>query len=117
MTADLQVEAVEHMVTSNTITVAHSEALLKATPPERDKTSPFEPIVKLEKEMSQVQTQYKDAEWNYGPDLLNQLVAKGYLTELLSNEAVNSYTMCSHHKVLPKSPCSRPLSEAKDDRV
>jgi len=64
-----QVEAVELMVSSNTITVAHAEALLKATPPEqradikpaeRDKTSPIEQIVKLEKEMSQVQTQYKD---------------------------------------------------------
>lgn len=88
------------MVASNTITVAHAEALLKATPPEqradlkpaeRDKTSPIEQIVKLEKEMSQVQTQYKDAEQNYGSDLLNLVVAKGYLTKLLSNDAVNSY--------------------------
>ena len=30
-----QVEAVELMVSSNTITVAHAEALLKATPPEQ----------------------------------------------------------------------------------
>jgi hypothetical protein len=69
MKAARQVEAVELMVSSNTITVAHAEALLKATPPEqrvdikpaeRDKTSPIEQIVKLEKEMSQVQTQYKD---------------------------------------------------------
>jgi ParB-like chromosome segregation protein Spo0J len=69
MKAARQVEAVELMVSSNTITVAHAEALLKATPPEqradlkpaeRDKISPIEQIVKLEKEMSQVQTQYKD---------------------------------------------------------
>jgi len=100
MKAARQVEAVELMVSSNTITVAHAEALLKATPPEqradlkpaeRDKTSPIEQIVKLEKEMSQVQTQYKDAEQNYGSDLLNLVVAKGYLTKLLANEAVNSY--------------------------
>ena len=100
MKAARQVEAVELMIASNTITVAHAEALLKATPPEqradlkpaeRDKTSPIEQIVKLEKEMSQVQTQYKDAEQNYGSDLLNLVVAKGYLTKLLSNAAVNSY--------------------------
>ena len=88
-------------MTSNTITVAHAEALLKATPPEQrtdvkptehdKKTSPMEQIVKLEKEMSQVQTQYKDAEQNYGSDLLNLVVAKGYMTKLLSNEAVKSY--------------------------
>jgi len=101
MKAARQVEAVELMVASNTITVAHADALLKATPPEqrtdfkpteRDRQlAPIEQIVKLEKEMSQVQTQYKDAEENYGSDLLNLVVAKGYLTKLLGNEAVKSY--------------------------
>lgn len=103
MKAARQVEAVELMVASNTITitVAHADALLKATPPEqrtdfkpseRDKQlAPIEQIVKLEKEMSQVQTQYKDAEENYGSDLLNLVVAKGYLTKLLGNDAVKSY--------------------------
>ena len=95
-----QVEAIELMVSSNTITVAHAEALLTATPPElrtdvrpleRDKSSSIEQLVKLEKEMSQVQTQYKDAEQNYGSDLLNLVVAKGYLTKLLANDAVKSY--------------------------
>lgn len=71
MKAARRVEAVEWMVASNTITVAHADALLKATSPEqrtdfkpteRDKQlAPIEQIVKLEKEMSQVQTQYKDA--------------------------------------------------------
>lgn len=109
MKAARQVEAVELMVTSNTITVAHAEALLKATPPEqradfkpaeRDKTSPIEQIVKLEKEMSQVHTQYKDAEQNYGSDLLNLVVAKGYLTKLLANEAVKSYIQRHEPEIL-----------------
>ncbi len=101
MKAARQVEAVELMVASNTITVAHADALLKATPPEqrtdfkpteRDKQlAPIEQIVKLEKEMSQVHTQYQEAESSYGSDLLNLVVAKGYLTKLLGNEAVKSY--------------------------
>jgi hypothetical protein len=41
--------------------------------------------------MSQVQTQYKDAEENYGSNLQNLLIAKGYLTKLLGNDAVKSY--------------------------
>ena len=41
--------------------------------------------------MNQVQTQYKEAEKYYGTDLLNLVVAKGYLTKLLSNDAVKSY--------------------------
>jgi len=101
MKAARQVEAVELMVASNTITVAHVEALLKATPPEQradvppperdSKAPPLEQLVKLEKEMSQVQTQYKDAESHYGSELLNLVVAKGYLTKLLANPAVKSY--------------------------
>lgn len=84
-----------------TITVAHVETLLKATPPEQradvppperdSKTAPMEQLVKLEKEMSQVQATYKDAESNYGSELLNLVVAKGYLTKLLANAAVKSY--------------------------
>ena len=101
MKAARQVEAVELMIASNTITVAHADALLKATPPEQrtdvkpppkeKKTAPIEQIVKLEKEMSQVQESYKNAEENYGSELLNLVVAKGYITKLLANEAVNSY--------------------------
>jgi hypothetical protein len=61
-------------------------------PPERDsKTAPIEQLVKLEKEMSQVQATFKDAESNYGSELLNLVVAKGYLTKLLDNPAVKSY--------------------------
>ena len=101
MKAARQVEALELMVASNNITVAHAQALLKATPneqrtdvapPEREnKTAPLEQIVKLEKEMSQVHTQYKDAEQNYSSDLLNLVVAKGYLNKLLANASVVDY--------------------------
>lgn len=101
MKAARQVEAVELMIASNTITVAHAEALLKATPLEQrtdvkpaeweKKTAPIEQIEKLQKEMSQVQESYTQAEENYGSDLLNLVVAKGYLTKLLANGAVKSY--------------------------
>jgi hypothetical protein len=100
MKAARQVEAVELMIASNTITVAHAEALLKATPPEQrtdvkpaereKKTAPIEQIEKLEREMNQVQEKYQEAESSYGSDLLNLVVAKGYLTKLLANEAVKS---------------------------
>ncbi len=38
-----------------------------------------------------MQATYKDAESSYGSDLLNLVVAKGYLTKLLANAAVKSY--------------------------
>jgi ParB-like chromosome segregation protein Spo0J len=101
MKAARQVEAVELMIASNTITMAHAEALLKATPPEQrtdvkpaereKKAAPIEQIEKLEREMNQVQEKYQEAESSYGSDLLNLVVAKGYLTKLLANGAVKSY--------------------------
>lgn len=97
-----QIEAVELMIAANTITAAHADALLKATPPEQrtnyappkpeePKGDPLEQIVKLEREMNQVQEKYKDAEKSYGSELLNLVVAKGYLTKLVGNEAVQSW--------------------------
>ena len=100
MKAARQVESVELMLASKTISVAHAQALLKATPPEQRndlrhhkkvKEAPLEQIVKLEKEMRQVQTQYKAAEANYGADLLNLVMARAYLTKLLGNTAVKSF--------------------------
>ena len=41
--------------------------------------------------MSQVQEHYKDAELNYGSDLLNLVLARGYLAKLLSNAAVKTF--------------------------
>jgi ParB-like chromosome segregation protein Spo0J len=99
MKATRQVEAVELMLASSSITMAHADALLKATLPEqrsdsrptRSKAPPLEQIVKLEKEMSQVHTQFKDAEQNYGSDLLNLVLAKGYIVKLLGNDAVKNF--------------------------
>ena len=97
-----QIEAVELMIAANSITAGHADALLKATPPEQrsdvkppkpeePKGDPLDQIVRLEREMNQVQIKYKDAEDNYGSELLNLVVAKWYLTKLVSNEAVKSY--------------------------
>jgi len=72
MKAARQIEAVELMVTANTITAAHADALVKATPPEQrtdykpphpeqPKGDPLEQIVKLECEICQVQEKYKHA--------------------------------------------------------
>lgn len=102
MKAARQVEAVELMIAANTITGAHADALLKATPPEQrvdyappkpdePKGDPIQQIVKLEREMSQVQEKYKRAEESYGSELLNLVVAKGYLKKVLENDAVRAY--------------------------
>lgn len=97
-----QIEAVELMIAAGTITGPHADALLRATPPEQrtdhtppkpeePKGDPLEQIVKLEREMNQVQEQYKRTEETYGSDLLNLVVAKGYLKKLMENPSVHAF--------------------------
>lgn len=83
-----QVECVELMVSANTITVAYAEAMLVATPAEMlvDGKKPAkltgltqEQMAKMEREMSNLQGQYKMVEQTYGQDVLNLVLAKGYL--------------------------------------
>ena len=61
------------MIAANSITAAHADALLKATPPEmrtdytptkpeESKGDPLQQIVKLEREMNHVQEKYRYAE-------------------------------------------------------
>ena len=50
--------------------------------------------------MSQVQTKYKDAEANYGSDLLNLVVARGYLSKLISTPTVKDYLTQNHPDIL-----------------
>lgn len=111
MKAARQIEAVELMIAANSITAAHADALLKATPPEQradyappkpdePKGDPLQQIVKLEREMSQVQEKYKRAEESYGSELLNLVVAKGYLKKVLENDAVRAYVGRNAQEIL-----------------
>ena len=100
-----QVECVELMAAANNVSVAYAEALLVATPAQRlvegkkprklTGVSP-EQMAKMEREMSNLQGQYKLVEQNYGQDVLNLVLAKGYLAKLLENESAQLY-VAQHH--------------------
>ncbi len=92
-----QVECVELMVSANTVTVAYAEAMLVATPAEMlvegkkpAKLSGLtqEQMAKMEREMSNLQGQYKMVEQTYGQDVLNLVLARGYLAKLLDNKQI-----------------------------
>ncbi|MFJ1254248.1 plasmid partitioning protein RepB C-terminal domain-containing protein [Cupriavidus sp. CuC1] len=95
-----QVECVELMVAANNITVAYAEALLVATPAGRltngkkpGKLSGVSPeqMARMEREMGNLQEQYKLVEQTYGEDVLNLVLARGYLAKLLENESLVKY--------------------------
>jgi len=92
-----QVECVELMLSANKITVPYAEALLVATPAEMllDGNKPRklqgmtpEQVARMEREMENLQSQYKLVEQTYAEDVLNLVLAKGYLGKLLGNKAV-----------------------------
>lgn len=95
-----QVECVELMVAANKVTASYAQALLVATPaehlvagkkPEKLTGLSQEQIAKMEREMTNLQGQYKTVEQTYGQDVLNLVLAKGYLAKLLENEPVANY--------------------------
>jgi len=92
-----QVECVELMLTANNMTVAYAEALFAATPPhlvvgeKRARKLPgvtAEQMVKMEREMGNLQGQLKVVEKSYGQDVLLLVLARGYLGKLIDNKAV-----------------------------
>jgi hypothetical protein len=95
-----QVEVIELMLAADNVTVSYAEALLAATPPELivDGKKPQklrglseEQMQKMEREMANVQGQYKLIEQGYGQDVLSLMLVRGYLLKLLENKAVARY--------------------------
>lgn len=104
-----QVECVELMVSANNITIAYAEALVAATPsnmlvgetkPRKMTGVSADQMAKMEREMGNLQEQYKLAEQSYGQDILNLVLAKGYLGKLMTNEAVMRHLTKKHPEVL-----------------
>ena len=100
MKSTRQIECVELMISANNLTVAYARALLVATPPDMliDSKRPKkaagisqEQMARMQREMSNLQGQYKLVEQTYGEDVLNLVLAKGYVTKLLGNKRVVKY--------------------------
>jgi len=95
-----QLECIELMISANNITIPYAEALLAATPahmvvgelkPKKVGGVSAEQMFKMEREMGNLQEQYKLVEQSYGQDVLNLVLAKGYLSKLIENEDVSRY--------------------------
>lgn len=75
------------MVAANNVTVSYAEALLVAAPavllvdgqkPKKLTGVSPEQMAKMEREMTNLQGQYRLVEQTYGQDVLNLVLAKGY---------------------------------------
>jgi hypothetical protein len=104
-----QIELAELMVAANNYTVPYAKALLAATPSnqliEQDKKKKVdglsqEEMVRMEKEMNRLEREFKAIEESYGPNVLNLVVARRYLTNLLDNARVSRFLSQNYSEVL-----------------
>jgi ParB-like chromosome segregation protein Spo0J len=104
-----QVECVELMTGANNLTTTYADALLAATPadmlvdgkkPKKRVGLTQEEMSRMEREMANVQGQYKLAVEDYGQDVLNQQLARAYLAKLLENKDVIRYLKQQYSEVL-----------------
>ncbi len=95
-----QIECVELMLAASNFSVAYAEALVAASPPEllangirpkRMSGLTAEQMAKMEREMGNLKGQLKLAEQSYGQDVLNLVLAKGYLAKLLENPSISRF--------------------------
>jgi hypothetical protein len=105
MQAFRQIEAVVLMNDAKVYTTSYARALLAATPknqlvnpdkPKKIKGLGDAEMARMESEMESLQREYKLIEENYGTDVLNLTLAKGYLAALLGNARIVRY-LAQHH--------------------
>jgi hypothetical protein len=93
-----QIEAAEMMISANCYTGRYAQMVLTATRPEDltelktsvEGVSP-ENIIKMEREMERLYHDYRLVEDTLGETMLVLVVAKGYLSRILRNEAISAY--------------------------
>jgi len=104
-----QIECAELLVATNTVTVAYAEALLVATPQELLTSDAkakkmtgvtLEQMARMEREMANLQGQYQIVVQSYGEDVLNLVLARGYLVKLIENLQVARYMEAREPEVL-----------------
>ena len=95
-----QLEAAELMVTAGNFTASYAKALFIATRP-HDLVHPTRPkkaggmtpeqMARMQREMEKLQQDFKAIEATYGDDVLNLVIATGYLAKLVGNPEVERY--------------------------
>lgn len=93
-----QIETVEMMISANCVTRNYARMVLAASRPEmlvetKKKPSDFSAvdIARMEREMENLQHDYKQVEDTLGETMLVLVVAKGYLVHILRNDAIAGY--------------------------
>jgi chorismate-pyruvate lyase len=97
------------MVSANSVSASYARALLAATSPELlvagkrplgRRTLSQEQLLRMETEMSNLLAQYKIAEQSHGEDMLNLMLARGYVVKMIDNDRVMHYMQKHYPEIL-----------------
>lgn len=109
MKAMRQIEAAELMVTAGNYTASYAKALLAATrqadlvkadTPKKIAGMTPEQMARMEREMEKLQRDLKTVESRYGEDVLQLVIASGYLSKLVANAEIKRYLGQHHPEIL-----------------
>lgn len=104
-----QIEVADLMIAMNKFSAIYAKSLLMATPQTQlvnaARSKSFkgltsDQMAKMERESANLEQEFKAAEKSYGADHLHLVLAKGYLTKLLSNAKVVRYLARNHQDIL-----------------
>jgi ParB-like chromosome segregation protein Spo0J len=104
-----QIEAAELMVTAGNYTASYAKALLAATrqadlvkadTPKKIAGMTPEQMARMEREMEKLQRDLKTVESRYGEDVLQLVIASGYLSKLVANAEIKRYLGQHHPEIL-----------------
>lgn len=103
-----QIEAATLMNDAGVYSKTYARALLAATPkdqlidphkPKKIRGLDEEQMARMESEMESLQREYRLIEENYGKDVLNLTLSKGYLGSLLGNAKIVRYLAQNHGEI------------------
>jgi ParB-like chromosome segregation protein Spo0J len=104
-----QIDAAELMNTAGNFTASYAKALLAATrqadlvkadQPKRIAGMTAEQMARMEREMEKLQKDLKTVESRYGEDVLQLVIASGYLSKLVRNSGIRRYLTQHHAEIL-----------------
>jgi ParB-like chromosome segregation protein Spo0J len=104
-----QIEAAELMTTAGNYSLSYARALLAATrqadlvksdEPKKIAGMTPEQMARMEREMEKLQRDLKTVESRYGEDVLQLVIASGYLSKLVANAEIKRYLSQHHPEIL-----------------
>lgn len=105
-----QIEAAQLMVAMNKFTINYARSLLAATPenllvsaatPKQIKGISREQLDLMERESANLEREVRLVEDSYGTDHLDLVLARGYISRLMSSERITRYLSLHHQEFLP----------------